>query len=119
MYDPADRPHTPEETERVIDELAWLAEERWWRENYQDRPYVTRDRSFDDYRPAYRYGFESATNYHGRDFNEVEPQLRAGWDRWEHRPRKSNWDEVREMVRDAWDHMRGREHDDHIDRTKM
>lgn len=119
MQDRADRSITPEDVERRADELAWAAEERWWRENYRSRSYVSADRDFDDYRPGYRYGFETAVNYHDRQWDEVEPQLREGWNRWEHRPLNSTWDDVKESVRDAWDHLRGREHDTHIDRTKM
>jgi hypothetical protein len=118
MFD-ADRPVTPEDVERVADELAWEAEERWWRENYRTRPYVRADREFDWYSPAYRYGFESAVQHHGRSWDDAEPKLRVDWDSWPHRPPEADWNDVREPVRDAWDHRRGREHDTHIDRTKM
>lgn len=120
MDNPADRPHRPEDTERIIDELAWDAERRWWRENFRSRPYVTADGEFDEYEPAWRYGFESAGHHHGREWNEVEPELREGWPHYEHRGRRNpRWDEVRESVRDAWDHLRGREHGGHVDRSIM
>src|SRR4029453_3919775 len=31
-------------------------EDAYWRDNYADRPYVTKGASYDDYGPAYRYG---------------------------------------------------------------
>src|SRR5215213_10205152 len=43
-------------------------EEGYWRENYKKRPYYQSDRDYDHYAPAYRYGWESASNpeFHGR-----------------------------------------------------
>jgi hypothetical protein len=60
----------------------WEDEERFWRDNYTSRPYAAQDRQFDEFRPGYRYGFESAQRHTGRDWNEAEPELRAGWDRY-------------------------------------
>ena len=34
-------------------------EDAYWREHHATRPYATADRSYNDYRPAYRYGWES------------------------------------------------------------
>lgn len=85
----------------------WGSEERFWRENWERRPYVTADRTFEFYRPGYRYGFESATKYRGRDWNDAEVELRAGWDTYEHRG-ESRWEHVKDAVRDAWDRVRGR-----------
>lgn len=91
----------------------WNNEDRWWRENYANRPYVSADRGYDYYGPAYRYGYETANQYRGRNWNEVEPQLRGGWDRYEHKS-KSTWDEIKDAVKDAWDHVTGHEHESHM-----
>lgn len=90
----------------------WNTEERWWRDNWMSRPYAQADRGFNHYAPAYRYGFESANRYHGRNWGDVEADLRGGWDRYEHRG-QSTWDQVKDAVRDAWDHVTGHEHEGH------
>ena len=36
------------------------AETTYWRNTYSTRPYATPASTFDDYEPAYRYGWESA-----------------------------------------------------------
>jgi hypothetical protein len=82
----------------------WATEEGYWRNNWATRPYATADRGFDYYRPGYRYGFESAGSHRGRDWNDVEGDLRSGWDRYEHRG-QSTWENVKDAVRDAWDRV--------------
>jgi hypothetical protein len=79
----------------------WTEEETYWRDNWQSRPYVSADRGFDYYRPGYRYGFESANKYRGRQWGDVESELRTDWDRYEHRG-ESTWEHVKDAVRDAW-----------------
>lgn len=87
----------------------WATEETWWRENYSSRPYASADRGFDFYRPAYRYGYESANRYQGRGFDDIEPELRKGWDRYEHRgENKSTWEDIKDAVRDGWDRLTGK-----------
>ena len=93
-------------TDRQLDD-EWTTEETYWRSNWQSRPYVTADRTFDYYRPGYRYGYESATRYRGREWNDVEDDLRRGWDRWEHRG-QSTWENIKDAVRDAWNRVTGR-----------
>ncbi len=85
----------------------WNTDERYWEQNYGSRPYARADRSFDHYRGAYRYGHESANRHSGREWNDVEPDLRRGWDNYEHRgEHKSTWDEVKDAVKDAWHRVR-------------
>jgi hypothetical protein len=88
----------------------WATEEPWWRNNWSTRPYARSDRGFDYYGPAYRYGYESANRYRGKSWNEVEYDLRTGWDKYEHRG-KSMWADIKDAVRDAWDRVTGKAHD--------
>ena len=85
----------------------WVTEERYWRENWTSRPYAQADRGFEYYSPGYRYGFESANRHRGRNWNEVESDLRSGWDRYEGRG-QSTWENVKDAVRDAWNRMTNR-----------
>lgn len=87
----------------------WNTERDYWRTNFPTRPYARGDRAFEAYEPAYLYGYESATLYEGRQWNDVEGELRSGWDGYEHRgSNKSTWDEIKDAVRDAWDRVAGR-----------
>ena len=82
-------------------QLDWGAEETYWQDTWHTRPYATADRDFDHYRPGYRYGFESAHEHRGRQWDDVESDLRTGWDKYEHRGH-STWENVKDAVRDAW-----------------
>jgi hypothetical protein len=84
----------------------WTTEDKYWRSNFASRPYASTDRGYEYYQPGYRYGFESASRYWGRQWNEVESDLRSGWDRYEHRAR-STWENVKDAARDAWDRVTG------------
>jgi len=86
----------------------WRVEESYWRNNYSSRPYVGTHQEFDYWRPAYRYGYESAQRFPGRLWNDVEQDLRTGWDRYEHRGTiRTTWEEIKAAVRDGWDRMVG------------
>jgi hypothetical protein len=85
---------------------AWETEDNYWFENFTGRPYALGVDYYDRFRPAYRYGFESAQHHVGRSWDEAEEDLRKGWDRYEHRQENnSTWDEIKEAVRDAWERV--------------
>jgi hypothetical protein len=79
-------------------------EDNYWRDNYRSRPYVTSDASFDDYAPAYRYGYQSFPRYYGRSFDDVEPELSREWDR-SRGDSSLTWDRARYAARDSWDRV--------------
>ena len=85
----------------------WNTEDSFWRGSYSSRPYARTDRGYDYYRPAYQYGFQSATTTHrGRQWNEVENDLERGWDKAKGES-KGIWADVKHAVRDAWDRVTG------------
>lgn len=86
--------------------MDWTTEDNYWRSNFASRPYANVDRGYEYYRPGYRYGFESANRFRGRQWNEIESDLRSGWERYEHRA-KSTWENIKDAVRDAWDRVTG------------
>lgn len=86
--------------------LDWNDDDSYWRTNYATRPYAGTN-PYDYYRPAYRYGFESANRYRGRTWEEVESDLERGWERFEHRT-QATWQQIKDAVRDAWDRVMGR-----------
>lgn len=76
-------------------------EEAYWRENYASRPYATPGSMYDEYAPAYRYGWESRTRHTGRSFEDVERDLELGWG--EARGNSTlAWAAARAATHDAW-----------------
>jgi hypothetical protein len=86
--------------------LDWTTEEDYWRKNYSSRPYAGQNRDFEYWKPAYRYGYDSANRYQGRRWDEVESDLRSGWNNYEHRG-TSTWEQIKDAVRDGWDRLVG------------
>jgi hypothetical protein len=77
-------------------------EDEFWQSKYDSRPYVESGRSYEhDYRPAYRYGWESRARYPGRSFEEVESDLESGWSRAKGSS-KLTWDKAKHATKDAW-----------------
>jgi hypothetical protein len=88
--------------------LDWTTEDEYWRTNYANRPYIGANRDYDYWQPAYRYGYDSANRYQGKRWEDVESDLRAGWDRYEHRgDTRTRWEQVKDAVRDGWDRLVG------------
>jgi hypothetical protein len=76
-------------------------EETYWRDNFSTRPYVEKTYSYDEYAPAYRYGWQSYLDRRGRSFDEAEPDLGRNWDRVRGRSRLT-WEQAKHATRDAW-----------------
>jgi hypothetical protein len=86
----------------------WNAEDTYWRTAYKTRPYAgSNDYAY--YQPGYRYGYESASRYAGREWADIEPELQRDWDKYEHRG-QSTWENMKAAVRDAWDRVTGNRH---------
>jgi hypothetical protein len=92
----------------MANDSSWDQEDSWWRQNFNSRPYAA-GQQYDDFRPAYRYGYESGRHHMGRSWNDVESDLRTGWNKYEHRPEgsESTWDRVKDAVQDAWHKVTG------------
>jgi hypothetical protein len=95
---------------------SWDDEDNWWRNNFSSRPYAT-GRNYDEFRPAYQYGYESGQQHMGRNWNDVESDLQTGWEKFEGRSGAgSTWDNVKQAVRDAWHRVTGQKD---VDTDKM
>ncbi|MBK7903303.1 MAG: hypothetical protein IPJ97_10455 [Proteobacteria bacterium] len=92
---------THKEIAKLIDPTA---EEAYWRENYESRPYVTGGTAFNEYRTAYRYGIDAYAMHEGRSFEQAEPELVSGWDLAKGLS-SLTWDDARHATRDAWQHV--------------
>jgi hypothetical protein len=57
---------------------------------------------------AHAYGTQAATRYPGKSWDEIEADLRRGWETPEQHVEgiehklEADWDEVKEVVHDAW-----------------
>lgn len=79
------------------------AEEAYWRENYTRESYYDKNRSFDDYAPAYRLGLTGRTRYED-DWSAAEPRLASEWDTARAGSALS-WPEAMPASRAAWDRV--------------
>ena len=75
-------------------------EDAYWRENHRRQSYA-KGRSYDDFGPAYRTGYEGYAQYgaKGSTFEDREVDLRK---RYEATQPKLAWDEARPASRAAW-----------------
>ncbi len=90
----------------VAEKIDPTAEDAYWRENYVHEPYYESGRTYDDYAPAYRAGYETRSRYYSepRTFEEVERDIEAEYNR----RRTANglsWDKARTPARAAWDRI--------------
>jgi hypothetical protein len=76
-------------------------EDAYWRDNFRKRPYADETLSYDHYRPAYRYGWESRRRLAGRRWDEVERDLERGW-RENRGESRLGWSDAKLAARDAW-----------------
>jgi hypothetical protein len=78
------------------------AEDAHWREHYRTRPYVNSGETYLDYQIAYQYGWESRAIYPTAVFEDIEGELRKGW---ELTHPDEPWNRARHAVHDAWDRI--------------
>ena len=74
--------------------------------SHWDQNYRSTGLRYEDYDPAYHYGFDMANDprYRGRRWEDVEPELRRDWEtRYHDRP----WNRFADSVRHAWNSMTG------------
>jgi len=79
-------------------------EHEFWRSNYASRPYATPGSKYDEYGPAYQYGWESRTRHSDESFDDVEASLGNDWESARGKS-KLNWDQAKPAARDAWDRI--------------
>ncbi|MBD8528516.1 YsnF/AvaK domain-containing protein [Massilia sp. CFBP 13647] len=75
--------------------------------NHFTSTYGTTGGSYDDYAPAYSYGSEMARNqkYSGRQWNDVENDLRTDWSSRSGSRAGSTWEKMKDAVKSGWDKM--------------
>jgi hypothetical protein len=102
---------TPEEEHMAMTDSNrfgdWNQEDEYWKNSYSSRPYSSGS-TYDTWRPAYRFGYESAQRYQGRQWSDVERDLERDWDTYQYRgDSRSTWQQIKDAARDAWDRVTG------------
>ena len=71
-------------------------EEQYWRGRHKPE-------EWNDYHPAYKYGWESRSRMQGRQWDDrLENELKEGWEKTKGAS-KLTWDKARTATRNAWD----------------
>jgi uncharacterized protein (TIGR02271 family) len=72
-----------------------------------DTRYASSGAAYDDYQPAYTFGYNAANDprYQGRSWDEVEPDLRSNYGR---QYPNSTWERMKDSIRYGWDKVTGR-----------
>lgn len=70
--------------------------------NHFQTNYANRGRTYDEYEPAYRYGYTLANDarYRGRDWNTIEADARRDWAQ---NHKDSAWEDFKDAVRYSWE----------------
>ena len=79
-------------------------EHGYWRKHYTSRPYAKAGMAYEEYAPAYEYGWESQAHHDGKTFDEVELILERDW----HKAKgtsKLGWEHAKEAARDSWNRV--------------
>jgi len=76
-----------------------------FRKNWQSN-YANSGMTYERYQPAYRYGYNLANDqrYRGRNWNEIESDVRRDWESQNQGP----WENFKDSIRYSWDQVRGK-----------
>jgi hypothetical protein len=90
----------------IAEQIDPTVEDTYWRENYTTRPYIKTGSTYDDYQPAYRYGWESRGRFdEDKRFEDVEDDLAGNWHSTNS---KLEWDHAKHASKDAWERIDSR-----------
>lgn len=79
-------------------------EDAYWKANYNKESYYERGRSYEDYAPAYRTGYEGRAQYHPKTFDEVERDLQTDYNK-RRGTSGLTWEQSKRAVRAAWNRI--------------
>lgn len=97
--------HTEVEVERLgATGTASTQDDSYYRTHFQSN-YGTSGGSYDDYAPAYTYGSQMRSQYSGRQWDDVETNLRTDWEARHGSAAGSTWEKMKAAVRHGWDRM--------------
>lgn len=90
----------------VAESINPTVEDDYWRNQYASRPYYEQGRTFEEYQPAYRAGYEGYGRYSesGRTYDEVEPELQREYEN-SHSRAGLEWEKAKHATQDAWNRL--------------
>jgi len=104
----------------VAEHVNPTAEDAYWREQYGKEPYYDRTYNYDDYRGAYRTGYEGygRLGRSGKRYEEIEPELRRDYER-NYGTSRLSWDKARAATRAAWHRLESGVHGNRATSTEQ
>ena len=88
----------------IVETLDPTVEDAYWSEQYSSRSYYDKSIPYSEYRPAYRYGWESRAKHAKCAFEAIEAELKRNWESARAQS-KLNWEKAIAATRDAWDRI--------------
>ena len=81
-------------------------EDTYWQSNYSTQPWVEKTYTYEDYKPAFRTGYEGYGKYatSGKTYAEVENDLARDYERGRGKSRLG-WEKAKNATRAAWDRV--------------
>ena len=76
-------------------------EHEYWRKEYEKRSYFTMGTPYEQYGPAFQFGWESCAKHKGKTFKDVESVLAGDWDHCRGKS-KLSWTHAKGATQDAW-----------------
>jgi len=100
------------DTQGDVDVRGWDEARAAYRQGWEQR-HGTSGRRWEDVEPGYRYSHEMANDprYQGRNWDEVESDLRSGYGDWSQRQGYRTtgggdpWEKLRQDVRESWEEL--------------
>ncbi len=98
----------------VAEALDPTIETAYWRDAHASKPYANAEFGYDEYAPAYRYGWESfgRRGGGGKTFDSVEADLGRGWDKAKGAS-KLGWEKAKSATQNAWHRVEAAAHGTH------
>ena len=93
---------------------AWdPAEDTFWRGQYEREGYFQKGMAWDDYEPAYRFGYDWRMRHPDRKWEDMEHDMGREWDKFKMKSRLK-WEHAKHAVKAAWDRtVHGKKHPEH------
>ena len=88
----------------VAEHINPTVEHAYWRSIFTSRTYFIPGDVYEQYGPAYQFGWESEARHSGKSFLEVESRLHESWDKVRGTSTLA-WDHAKNAVRDAWERV--------------
>ncbi len=88
----------------VAEKIDPTMEDGYWKDNYPKRPYAEKNVTYDQYRPAYRTGYEGFTRYPDRKFEQAEVDLQRDYEKSKGSSSVA-WEKAKNATRDAWQRL--------------